>query len=95
MEKARQIQYERYAGEGININAQLSARNLNKACPTTKEAHELLMLSCERLNLSNRAYTRVLKVARTIADLEGAQVIGAEHVSEAVQYRTLDRKYWG
>ena len=58
------------------------------------EARELLLLSSERLKLSNRAYTRILKVARTIADLEGADEIAAEHVSEAVQYRTLDRKYW-
>ena len=59
------------------------------------EAQELLLLSCERLKLSNRAYTRILKVARTIADLEGADEISCEHISEAVQYRTLDRKYWG
>ena len=59
------------------------------------DARELLLLSCEKLKLSNRAYTRILKVARTIADLEGAPIIGAAHVSEAVQYRTLDRKYWG
>ena len=58
-------------------------------------ARELLMLSTERLKLSNRAYTRILKVARTIADLEGAEEINEEHISEAVQYRTLDRKYWG
>ena len=95
VEAAREIQRKRYAGENILINAQLNARNLTDACKTTKEAHELLMLSCDRLNLSNRAYTRVLKVARTIADLENAEIIGVEHVSEAVQYRTLDRKYWG
>ena len=53
------------------------------------------MLSTERLKLSNRAYTRILKMAHTIADLEGAEEIDEEHVSEAVQYRTLDRKYWG
>jgi len=95
VEAAREIQYRRYRDEGIRINAQLNARNLDSACTTTKEAHELLMLSCRQLNLSNRAYTRILKVARTIADLEGADIIGAEHISEAVQYRTLDRKYWG
>ena len=97
MEAAREIQRRRYADDpdGIRINAQLSARNLNAACKTSDEAHQLLLLSCERLKLSNRAYTRVLKVARTIADLAGSERIEAEHVSEAVQYRTLDRKYWG
>ena len=97
VEAAREIQLRRYENDpaGIHINAQLSARNLNAACKTTQEAHDLLMLSCEKLRLSNRAYTRILKVARTIADLEGADEIQAEHISEAVQYRTLDRKYWG
>ena len=60
----------------------------------TGEARDLLLLSSDRMKLSNRAYTRILKVARTIADLAGAEEIGAEHISEAVQYRTLDRKYW-
>ena len=97
VEAAREVQRRRYADDpsGIRINAQLNARNLNAACRTDEAARELLLLSCERLNLSNRAYTRILKVARTIADLEGAEIIRAEHVSEAVQYRTLDRKYWG
>ena len=94
---ARKIQRERYKNDpaGIRINAQLGARNLNEACPMRDDARDLLLLSCERLNLSNRAYTRILKVARTIADLEGADIISIEHISEAVQYRTLDRKYWG
>lgn len=97
VEAARAVQRARYAGDpaGIRINAQLSARNLNAACPMTADAKELLLLSCERLRLSNRAYTRILKVARTIADLEGAEEITAGHISESVQYRTLDRKYWG
>ena len=97
VEAAREVQRRRYENDpaGIRINAQLSARNLNKACKASPEAQELLLLSCERLKLSNRAYTRILKVARTIADLEGADEISSEHISEAVQYRTLDRKYWG
>lgn len=97
VEAAREVQRRRYADDpaGIRINAQLSARNLNAACPMEPDARELLLMSCERLKLSNRAYTRILKVARTIADLEGADVITAAHISEAVQYRTLDRKYWG
>jgi len=97
VEAARAIQRARYEKDpaGIRINAQLSARNINEACRTSDEAQQLLLLSCEKLKLSNRAYTRILKVARTIADLEGAEIISAEHISEAVQYRTLDRKYWG
>ena len=97
MTAARKIQRDRYRDDpaGIRINAQLGARNLNEACPMRDDARSLLLLSCERLNLSNRAYTRILKVARTIADLEGADIITCEHISEAVQYRTLDRKYWG
>lgn len=94
---ARKIQQERYESENgaIRCNAQLDARTLAKSCIMTEEAKELLLLSSERLNLSNRAYTRILKVARTIADLENSEKIEVEHVSEAVQYRTLDRKYWG
>lgn len=94
---ARQIQTDRYRNEKGNLrcNAQLDARTLANACTMTADARELLLLSSERLNLSNRAYTRILKVARTIADLAGADEISAEHISEAVQYRTLDRKYWG
>ena len=94
---ARDVQIQRYEAEkgSIRCNAQLDARTLAKSCTMKPEARELLLLSSERLKLSNRAYTRILKVARTIADLEGADDIAAEHISEAVQYRTLDRKYWG
>ena len=97
MEAARARQrerYENYPGE-VRINANLNARTLDRACPMTDKARALLELSSEKLNFSNRAYTRILKVARTIADLAEEDVIGEEHVSEAVQYRTLDRKYWG
>ena len=93
--RARQRErYENYPGE-VRINANLNARTLDRACPMTDKARALLELSSEKLNFSNRAYTRILKVARTIADLAEEDVIGEEHVSEAVQYRTLDRKYWG
>ena len=94
---ARELQHRRYGEDAgaIRCNAQLDARTLARACPMSPAARELLLLSCERLKLSNRAYTRILKVARTIADLEGASEISDAHVSEAVQYRTLDRKYWG
>ena len=97
VEAAREIQRRRYQDDpsGIRINAQLTARNLNAACKIEPDAQKLLLMSCEKLRLSNRAYTRILKVARTIADLEGIDIIKSEHVSEAVQYRSMDRKYWG
>jgi magnesium chelatase family protein len=95
VEMARAVQRERYRGETLRINAQLDARTLNRACPMTDAARALLKLSSEALHFSNRAYTRILKVARTIADLDKSDKIGEEHVSEAVQYRTLDQKYWG
>ena len=95
VEAARKVQLERYGDIGIHSNAELNARTLARACTLTKSAQELLLTSTERLKLSNRAYTRILKVARTIADLDGFDVIGDEQIAEAVQYRTLDRKYWG
>ena len=99
VEKARAVQRARYGASPesrrIYCNAQLDARTLRKACPMKADARELLQLSSNRLNLSNRAYTRILKVARTIADLAGREEICVEDISEAVQYRTLDRKYWG
>lgn len=96
VQAARDVQRGRYADFGgrIGSNAQLDAGTLSRACPMEKAARELLELSSERLELSNRAYTRILKVARTIADLAGCGVIGAEHVAEAVQYRAANRKYW-
>ena len=92
---ARQVQLERYKGMDIHCNAELNARTLAKACQLTPSAKELLTASTEKMKLSNRAYTRILKVARTICDLDGLELIGDEQISEAVQYRTLDRKYWG
>ena len=95
VEAAREVQLARYRDIGIHDNAELNARTLPKACNMTASAHALLLASTERLKLSNRAYTRILKVARTIADLDGVNDIGDEQIAEAVQYRTLDRKYWG
>ena len=95
VEAARAVQRERYAPIGIRCNAELDARTLAGACRMTPGAQALLLASTERLKLSNRAYTRILKVARTICDLDGAAEIGDEQIAEAVQYRTLDRKYWG
>ena len=93
--RARQVQLERYRDIGIHSNAELNARTLAAACRMTPGAQSLLLQSTERLRLSNRAYTRILKVARTIADLDGFDRIEEPQIAEAVQYRTLDRKYWG
>lgn len=89
--RAREIQVERFKGERVFCNGQMKARHIKKYCKLTDEAEGLLDVAMERLGLSARAYTRVLKVSRTIADLEGSDKIQNYHVSEAIQYRTLDR----
>lgn len=80
---------------GRYCNARLSAAHLREFCPVSEEGTVLLKAAFERLGMSARAYDRILKVSRTIADLEGAEVIQSAHIAEAVQYRGLDRKYWG
>ena len=92
---ARQVPRERYGASGIRCNAGLNARTLASVCRMTAAAGALLNASTEKMKLSNRAYTRILKVSRTICDLDGVDIIGDEQIAEAVQYRTLDRKYWG
>ena len=88
---ARRIQQVRYAGKGIYSNAQLQPGMMAEMCPVTKSAQMLLEQAFSKLGLSARSYDRILKVARTIADLEGAHQIDQAHVAEAIQYRTLDR----
>lgn len=95
VQAARDVQRRRYQNSGVGCNAQLTSRMLNEACKLSPAARALLKQASERMGLSNRAYTRVIKVARTIADLAGEADIQAGHVAEAVQYRALDRKYWG
>jgi magnesium chelatase family protein len=92
--KARQFQLQRYQGEKIYCNAQMSPRQIRKYCGISVECERLLESAVNRLGLSARAHDRILKVARTIADLEGAESIGSAHISEAIQYRSLDRNYW-
>ncbi len=91
VEKVRQIQYQRYQTEGIYTNSQLTSKLIKKYCPMTNEAQKLLRDSIEKLCLSARAYDRIVKVARTIADMEAEEIINSVHISEAVQYRSMDR----
>ena len=91
--KARRIQLQRLGASGRRTNSQMTSSDINKFCKLDRACSELLKESFEKLNLSARAYNRILKVARTIADLDGSQNIGARHIAESLQYRTLDRKY--
>jgi magnesium chelatase family protein len=92
--EARAFQMERYKDTGILANASLSAPLLQKFCPMDDNAKEILRQVFDKLGLSARGYDRILKVARTIADLEKSEIIRSGHIAEAIQYRTLDRKYW-
>ncbi len=94
VKRARQIQRDRYKGTKINCNAQLTDALFRKHCVIDKPSQELMKKAFDLLHLSARAYTRVLKVARTIADLDGAENISENHIVEALSYRTLDNKYW-
>jgi magnesium chelatase family protein len=91
---ARERQRVRFQGEGIFSNAQMSPRQIRQHCGIDLECERLLESAMTRQGLSARAYDRILKVSRTIADLEGFDEIGAQHVAEAVGYRSLDRTYW-
>jgi magnesium chelatase family protein len=92
---ARRIQQQRFASKPrITCNARMGSKELKAYCPLDDTTLELLKSAMTDTNLSARAYDRILKVARTIADLAGAEHLGAEHVSEAIQYRTLDRQLW-
>jgi magnesium chelatase family protein len=93
--KAREIQTERYKGEhGVYANAQISSKMLREICVIDTIGENLLKKAMERLNLSARAYDRILKVSRTIADLANSENIRPEHLAEAIQYRSLDREGW-
>lgn len=92
--RARRVQQERLKGTGIGCNAKMTPRMTKEFCVLTEDADNLLKISFEKLGLSARAYDKILRIARTIADLDGSELIDTPQIAEALQYRSLDRKYW-
>ena len=91
---ARLIQNERFKNTNIICNARISPALIKKTCVMSSDASSLLKVAFDKMALSARAYNRILKVARTIADLDCSEIIKSSHIAEAIQYRSLDRKYW-
>ncbi len=91
---ARDLQKKRLAGRKASNNSEMTEKELVDLCPISKECDEILKIAFEDLNMSARGRSRIIKVARTIADIEGKVDIEPSHIAEAIQYRTLDRKYW-
>ena len=85
---------ERFAGSGIHSNAQMHTRQIREHCKINESVRDLMRAAISQLNLSARAFDRILKVSRTIADLAGTEEIRIEHLAEAIQYRSLDRESW-
>ena len=94
--RAREVQLNRFAaaGERIYSNAQMSTRQIRTYCDLGTDSERMLERAMQQQGLSARAHDRILKVARTIADMDGAAQIESKHIAEAIQYRTLDRTYW-
>ena len=92
VESARQMQHERLAPYGLHANASMAARHIRKFCQVDEQGQKLLEMVTDKLGLSARTYSRILKVARTIADLAGSEHLCSQHLAEAIQYRGLDRK---
>lgn len=92
--EARKLQAERYAGTNVRCNARITPDLQREYCQMSEKASTMLRMAFERLGLSARAYDRILKIARTIADLDKSEQLEGQHIAEAIQYRSLDRKYW-
>jgi magnesium chelatase family protein len=92
--RARQTQLNRFGVDKIYCNAQMSPRQIRAHCDLSAECERLLERAMTQQGLSARAHDRILKVSRTIADLEGVMSIESKHIAEAIQYRTLDRTFW-
>jgi magnesium chelatase family protein len=92
--QAREVQARRFGGTGLRLNSRMSSRQLRRHCTLDAEGQALLQAAMEGLGLSARAHDRILRMARTIAGLEGAEAIGPALLTEAIGYRSLDRKLW-
>ena len=94
--RAREVQLKRFDGiDGVHTNSMMNSKMIREYCPLSSASSSLLERAMTRLNLSARAYDRIIKVARTIADIAGADNIAPEHIAEAINYRSLDRESWG
>lgn len=93
--KAREIQKERLKSVGLLSNSQIPSHILSTVCELTEDAKSILQMAFDKMGLSARGYDKILKISRTIADLAGSEIIDKSHICEAIQYRSLDRKYWG
>ncbi|MDU5343169.1 MAG: ATP-binding protein, partial [Prevotella bivia] len=95
VQAAREIQKQRFEKENITTNAQMNTRQIRKYCKLNDELNSIIQLAFDKYKFSARSFDKILKISRTIADLDGKENIEAKHLMEAIRYRTVDQKYWG
>ena len=95
VEAAREIQKQRFKKENITTNSQMNTRQIRKYCKLNDELNSIIQLAFDKYKFSARSFDKILKISRTIADLDGKENIEAKHLMEAIRYRTVDQKYWG